>query len=64
MNEAKVNDIVEKIFKAWDLEGAVLDDEAFVRDIYSAIREAYIKGYKKGIGKVQKQIKKINMLIF
>ncbi len=47
MNEAKIKRKVEIIFNAWGLMDLPINVEK-IEDIKSAIREAYIKGFKKG----------------
>jgi hypothetical protein len=59
MNRSKIVVRAEKIFKMWGLEGHVLDDDEFVEDIKTAIQEAYIEGYGKGIAKCEKEINKL-----
>jgi agmatine/peptidylarginine deiminase len=59
MNEAKVNEKVDKIFDAWGLgEFTVNGDDDIKSAIRSAIRETYIKGYEKGFKKCEKAIDK------
>jgi len=57
MDGYKIQAKVEKIFKAWDLDGKVLDDDEFVSDIKSAIREALVIGYEKGFKHCKKMVK-------
>ncbi len=55
MNEAKVNEKVDKIFDAWGLGEFIINGDD---DIKSAIREAYVEGYEKGFKKCEKAISK------